>query len=150
MRSEASVEIDAPIEEVFDLTINHVPQWSKVVVEDTVVDAKPDTVGTKFRVVTEDRGRRMEFDGVVTACDPPRFHAIELTGSHFDLKTEYRFDDLSGRTRVTQIATANGKGLMKIPMALLGWMMSRSQCCAAEQELLGLKAYCEDSHAATS
>ena len=46
MKNEASVEIDRPIEEVFRLTNEHIPEWSIVVVEDQVIDEKPDGVGS--------------------------------------------------------------------------------------------------------
>ena len=105
MKNSASIEINRPIEDVFRLTINHVPEWSIIVVEDEVVENKNDGgVGTTFRTVTEDRGRRMEFAGVVTAHEPPHRSAIHLTGKMFDIDTEYHFEDLSGSTRVTQFA----------------------------------------------
>ena len=61
MKAEASVEINRPIEEVFDFTNNHVVEWSVTVVEDTVINETPDRVGTTFKCVTESRGQRLEF-----------------------------------------------------------------------------------------
>jgi len=143
MRHQASVEIDRPIDEVFQLTNDHVAEWSTVVVEEEVIGKKPEGVGTTFRTVTEDHGRRMEFDGVVTQYDPPRASAVRLTGDTFDIVAEYTFDDLDGRTRVTQQSSVNGKGLFKVFLVLCGWMMKKSSCRALEKELLGLKAFCE-------
>ncbi len=148
MRNAASIEIDRPIDEVFRMTTDHVAEWSIVVVEDEVVDAKPDGVGTTFRTVTEDHGKRMEFQGVITRYEPPRVHAIHLTGAVFDIDTQFTFDDLSGRTRVTQSADVTGNGLFKVLLFLFGCMMSRLHCRASEQELKSLKRFCENRNAA--
>ena len=40
MISEAVVEIARPIEEVFEFAIDHVPEWSRIVVEDKVIEAQ--------------------------------------------------------------------------------------------------------------
>ncbi|MFG0334909.1 MAG: hypothetical protein ACF8TS_16255, partial [Maioricimonas sp. JB049] len=80
MQSEGSIVIDRPIEEVFHLTCDRVPEWSLVVVEEETLERTPDGAGTRFRTVTEDHGRRMEFEGVVTRYEPPTLSAIQLTG----------------------------------------------------------------------
>lgn len=143
MRNEVSIEIDRPIDEVFRLTNEHVAEWSIIVVEDEVLDEKPEGLGTTFRTVTEEYGKRMEFQGVVTRYDPPHAKAIRLTGAMFDIETEFTFEDLSGRTRVTQAATVTGKGFAKLLMFLSGWMMGKSHCKASENELDSLKRFCE-------
>ena len=143
MRNEVSVEIDRPIDEVFRLTNEHLPEWSIIVVEDEVIDETPEGVGTTFRTVTEDHGKRMEFQGVVTRYDPPHANAVRMTGTMFDIETEFRFEDLSGRTRVTQTANVTGKGFFRLFMFVCGWMMNKSHCKASENELDSLKNFCE-------
>lgn len=71
MHSDGSVEIDRSIEDVFRLTNDHVAEWSIIVVEDEVLEETPDFVGSSFRTVTEENGRRMEFQGTVTHYKPP-------------------------------------------------------------------------------
>lgn len=143
MKSEASVEIDRPIDEVFRLTNEHVAEWSIIVAEDEVIDKKPNGVGTTFRTVTEERGKRMEFQGVVTKHDPPHVNAVRMTGDMFDIEAEYTFEDLSGRTRVTQKSVVTGKGLFGAFLKLFGWMMNKSSCKAQGNELQSLKKFCE-------
>jgi len=48
MKQQASVEIDRPIEEVFQYTNNNVAEWSLTDVEDEVIEEKPDRVGSTF------------------------------------------------------------------------------------------------------
>ena len=145
MQTETSIEIDRPIEQVFDLTKNHVAEWSTIVVEDEIIEDKNGDVGTRFRVVTEERGQRMEFDGIVTSYDPPNSASSRLVGLQFDIDVVYLFEDLGGRTKVTQVSEVTGKGFTKIMLALTGWMMKKSSCKAQYNELEGLKAFVEAS-----
>ena len=80
IKSEGSVEIDRPIDEVFRLTCDHVAEWSTIVVEDDVVETTSEGVGSTFRTVTMDRGKRRESEGVITRLDPPRFHRSMMMG----------------------------------------------------------------------
>lgn len=143
MQNEGSVEIDRPIYEVFRLTNEDVAEWSIVVVEDVLLDEANKGVGTRFRCVTEDHGKRMEFQGVVTAWDPPYASAVKLTGDMFDIEAAYAFEDLGNRTRVTQFSTVTGKGFMRLFFLLCGWIMKKSSGDALAKELNSLKKYCE-------
>ena len=133
----------APNAEVFDFTTNKVAEWSIIVVEDEVIEENPEGVGTTFRTITEENGQRMEFLGVVTWHDPPNASSAFLTGQQFDIEVEYAFEDLGGRTRVTQRSTVTGKGVIKLMFFFFGWMMNRSSCNAAENELNNLKRLLE-------
>ena len=143
MQTEGSVEIDRPIHEVFRLTTEDVAKWSIVVVEDEVIEVKPQGVGTRFRTVTEERGQRMEFQGVVTAHDPPYATAVKMIGPMFDIEAAYTFEDLGYRTKVTQFSTVTGKGFLKLFFLLCGWMFKKASRDALAKELNSLKAYCE-------
>lgn len=144
MLSEASVEISRPIEEVFEYTNNHVPEWSQTVIKDEVIDEKPGRVGTTFLCVTEDHGCQMDFEGLVTSYEPPTYSAIQLTGKRFDIEAEYIFEDLSGSTRVTQRSNVTGKGLAKVLFFLFGWLIRKSGCEAQQNELNNLKRCLEE------
>jgi hypothetical protein len=98
MQTEMSIEIERPITQVFDYTTNNVAEWCSVVVKDEVIDKKPEGVGTTFRVMTEERGHRMELDGVVTRHEPPTAHAVFMKGKQVDIEAEYFFKDLGGRS----------------------------------------------------
>ena len=123
-------------------TNDKVAEWSLTVVEDEMIEDK-DGVGTTFRCVTEERGRRMEFEGVVTVWEPPTRSAIQLIGKSFDIEAEYRFEDLNGRTRVTQESTVSGKGMVKVMFFLFGWLMNKQGCKAVQNELENLKSKLE-------
>jgi len=86
----------------------------------------------------------MDFQGVVTLWEPPTKSAISLTGKLFDIEVEYRFEDLNGRTRVTQESTVSGKGFVKIMFFLFGWFMNKQGCKAVSDEFESLKKKLED------
>jgi len=146
MQSQASVEIDRPTDDVFDATAN-VSEWSITCVEHELIDEKPEGAGTTFRIVTDDRGRRMEFRGVTTVHERPRRSAVHLEGDQFDIDVEYTFEDLAGRTRVTQDSKVQAKGLFRVFLFCFGWLFKRASCKAQENELASLKNYCEGAPA---
>lgn len=144
MQTEISVEIDAPIAQVFDFSINNLTEWSTLIVDDTVINETPEVVGSTFRIVTEERGRRMEFEGVVTHHDPPNAQSVFLKNDMFDLDVEYRFEDLGGRTRLTQGSTVHAKGFLKVMFSLFGWAMKKSGRESGVSELNNLKRILEE------
>ena len=139
-----SVEIGRPIEEVFDYTVNNAAEWSLIVVEEKVGEKAPVAVGSTFTTVTEERGRRMEFAGVVTRHDPPTAHSVVLMGEQFGIEADYLFERIAGGTRVTQRSTVSAKGLLKVMFLLLGWLMRKSSRNALERELSNLKRIIEE------
>lgn len=143
MFNEATLEIDAPIEKVFEVATNRVVDWSEIVVENEVLEETGDGVGTTFRVVTEERGNRMEFAGKVLKHDPPTANSVEMIGKHFDIFVDTTFVDLGGRTRMTHISNVRGKGFVRLMFTLFGWMMRKSSCDAQNKELENLKALAE-------
>ncbi len=149
MHTEGSIEIDCPRDDVFRLTNEHVAQWSEIVKEEETLTKTPNGVGSTFRTVTEERGRPMEFQGVVTAYEPPVRSKIQLMGEMFDLEVEYLFEDLGGRTRVTQVSDVHGKGIFGWILRLFGWAMKKSSCQALDKELQGLRRYCQQHGAST-
>jgi len=143
MDIQLSVDIDRPIEEVFEATGQDLCEWSVTCVEEELIEETPEGVGTTFRLVTEDRGRRMEFQGVVTRHEPPTVSEVHLVGPAFDLDVLYTFEDLGGRTRVTQESRIRGKGLWRPMVFLMTVFMRKSSCDAQQNELEALKAHCE-------
>lgn len=143
MQTQLSIDIDHPIDEVFVLATDHVTEWSVTCVEDEVIEEKPDGVGTRFRLVTEEGGRQMDFEGVVTEYDPPHRSRIDLIGKAFNIDVLYTFEEVDGRTRVTQSSEVQGKGAFRLLLPLMGWLMRKSSCKAQESELESLKRFCE-------
>ena len=145
MQTERTIEIDAPIEHVFDVANNRVGEWSTIVVEDKWSGGAKEGIGAEFDVVTEDRGKRMDFKGVVTAWNPPYESESDMFGKYFNIHVKNTLEDLGGRTRLTQVSNVNGKGFFKIMFALTGWMMKKGSCDSMDVELAGLKRVAEEA-----
>lgn len=143
METTRSIEIDQPIEVVFDYTLSNVSEWSNFVVEDEVTSAGPVEVGTTFHTITEERGKRMEFDGRVTKHEPPTAHSVVMQGKQFSMEVNYTFTEIDNRTQVTQHSQVHAMGFLKVMFALFGWAMKKSSCDALDKELASLKKYCE-------
>ena len=69
MRTEASVVIYRPIDGVFQLTNEHVSEWSQYVVEDEVIEKK---TGRREDDVPIGHGRKWPEDGVSGRHHPVR------------------------------------------------------------------------------
>ena len=141
MKTAGSIEIDKPIAEVFDYTVNNVPEWSNTVVEGKIVEQTPDGVGSQFHVLTRDSGgKRMEFDGTVTLNKRPTAQTVVMIGRQFDIEASYTFEDIVGRTRVNLISVVTPKGfMMKLMFLMVGPLGKRAGCKALEKELASLK-----------
>jgi hypothetical protein len=142
---KASVLINCPIHTAFALTNDHVTDWSSIVKEEEILNLTPDKIGSTFRTVTTEHGREMTFDGVVTAYTPPYTSGIRMEGKAFSLTADYKFEEVPEGTRVTQTSTVTGKGLFRILIPLMAFLMHKSNCQALQNELNQLKQYCEAS-----
>ncbi len=143
MNTKGSIDIECPIEHVFRCTNQDVTQWSTIVKEERILNKVDDGPGTTFVSVTEERGQRMEFQGVVTHWDPPHTSSIELSGEHFSIKVVYQFESIENGTRVTQDSYVRPEHwLMKIMFSTMGWLMKSGSCKALQEELESLKQYC--------
>ena len=104
-------------------------------VEDRVIEEKPEGVGTTVVTVTEEHGKRMEFQGGMTTCEQPRLSAIHLTGEMFNAEVEWEFEELASGTRVTQGSHGEAKGWFKALLCAIGWMMKKTSCKAMNDGL---------------
>lgn len=143
MKTQLHIDIDHPLGEVFQRTVHDVTKWSITCVEHEMLKETAEGVGAKFRLVTDDNGRRMEFMGTVTEHVPSSRSRIYLENKAMDLDVLYTFHETMTGTRVTQMSHAQGKGLFRIMLPLMGWMMKKSTCEAQRRELDSLKAYCD-------
>ena len=146
MKMAGSIEIDRPVQEVFDYTVNNVAEWSLVVVEDEPLDDKPLGAGSTFRFATEERGHRMEFTGEVVRHDPPTAHAAEMKSKLFDITGDYSFESLGpDLTRVTLRSTLQPKTfLIKLLFFVTSFFVKRANCKATAKELQNLKKLLEE------
>lgn len=148
MKLSASVTINRPIDIVFDLTNEHVAEWSNFVVSDEPIETTEEGIGSTFRRIIEEEGHRSEGNGTVTAFDPPNHSAVHMVWYHANIDTVFQFEKVSdNQTRVTQHLKITFKGLHKIMFICLLWVlagiMRKNDRKRIQDELESLKAFCE-------
>jgi hypothetical protein len=145
MRTQLSIEIDRPAEMVFDYTLNHSAKWSESIVSDELIEEQNGGgVGTTFRMVTEENGKRMTFRGEVTHWNRPTVSRCFLSGDAFDIDVEYQFESLGDRTRVTQHSRVLPKAIaLKVVFFTAGWLLKSVGKRALQKDLETLKRQLE-------
>ena len=145
MKSSYSIDIEAKPEHVFHWMddAQRVMQWVPNLIENEDLQITPEKVGSTFRQVYLENGRRMEMFGVVTAHEPNRRIRVEITGTSFDLDVDYRLDDLGGRTRVTQDTEVSFKGFLKVIGVIMMPLLKKSSQKQQEDSFAKLKQLSE-------
>ncbi len=145
MKSSLSIEIDASPERVFCWLedAERVMQWVPNIVENENLEVTEEKVGSTFRQVYVENGRRMEMFGLITEYEPNRQWNLEIDGSGFKLFLEYRLEDLGGRTRLTQDTDIQFKGLFKIIGLIMAPLLRKSSRKQHEDSFQKLKNLAE-------
>ena len=139
MNTSFTIDIDAPPATVFkwihDSERNL--QWLPNLVEAEVLHAEPGGVGSRFRHVYVENGRRMEMTGVVTVYEQDRYLACEIKGP-FELHVDYQLENVDGgRTRVTQHSAVQFNGAMMKLIGMLMRPMMRKMAAKNSQDSFG-------------
>jgi carbon monoxide dehydrogenase subunit G len=106
MRIQRSTEIDCPPQKLWPFIEEPEQQkrWMRGVLENTLTSPPPARQGSTFRMKIKEGMRVAEFDGEITAHDPPRRLEVRFWGGSFRpgmaMRADYRLADLGGRTRL--------------------------------------------------
>ncbi len=149
MKTTYSIDLNVAPEKVFHWLDDpkRVMQWVCNVEENENLHETEDKVGTKFRQIYVENGRRMEFHGTVTAYEENKRLAIEMQSKGFDLDVDYRLEKIAVGTRLTQNSQVHFKGLMKFIMPLFAPFMKKSGEKQLNEDFNKLKTLCENEAA---
>jgi uncharacterized protein YndB with AHSA1/START domain len=79
-------------------------QWMKGLQDNRQTSAGPTGVGATFRMTIKEGGKVAEYDGKLTAYDPPTRLALEMSGGNFPagmvIFVDYRLTGQNGGTRL--------------------------------------------------
>lgn len=147
MRAEATIEIAQPIEDVFDIAVNHIPEWSKAILKEEFIEESPDVVGARFRWATRSVGKQrgMTLYGTVARYQSPTFYAVSVAGSKFDVDIAMSFEAVADKTSVTLVVVLSSTTFFRVLSFLFRRLFTRLADEAVKVELLHLKEYCERS-----
>lgn len=127
MKTSKTTLIDAPAATVFLWLEDNdrLRQWVPNLIEDEPLVETPEKVGSKFRQVFLENGRRMEMVGEITEFVEHERLRVDITGKMFDLDADYVLVALSAtRTELTQNTEIKLKGLMRL-FAPIMFLMSK-------------------------
>src|SRR5262245_8948261 len=83
-------------------------KWMKGLLENRPTSEGPAGPGSTFAMKIQEGGRVSEYQGEVTACDPPRQLGIRFWGGGFPngmvMKVDYRLREEGGQTRLDYAA----------------------------------------------
>jgi uncharacterized protein YndB with AHSA1/START domain len=110
-----TVTIDRPAHDVFRFVANleNVPKWNYAIVETRKTSDGPVGIGTTYRQIRS-LPTRSEETLQVTELEPDRRFAVQGDLGPFVGTLTYEFEDVNGRTRLTNRADLEGRGLMKL------------------------------------
>lgn len=148
MKNSFEHDIAAPPERVFALVndASRLPDWVPNIVENEELEYQEGKVGSTFRQVYDERGHRMEFDGVTTAWEANRRLGVHLTGKSFDMDVDYHLEPIDTGTRLRQDSAVQFKGFWKVLGPLMCPFMKKSANKQLKESFEKLEAIClEDS-----
>lgn len=127
MKTSKTTIIDAPAATVFLWLEDNdrLKKWVPNIVEDEPLVETPEKVGSKFRQVFLENGRRMEMIGEITEFVENERLRVYITGKMFDLDVDYILAPLSEtQTELTQDSDIKFKGFMML-FAPIMFLMSK-------------------------
>jgi uncharacterized membrane protein len=134
-RYEHTVEIDCPVEEVFDF-ISHpenFPLWQESLLEIRREAEGPLRVGSEVTEVRSFMGRKMETTWTCTEHEPYERSSIEEEEGLVPFKGTFEFEALGESTLFTWTVETPGPRGIKVPSAIVGRMVRRQLAADSER-----------------
>jgi uncharacterized protein YndB with AHSA1/START domain len=142
-RNEASIEITAAPAEVFPwlAASERRCEWMGALTESEPLTEGSPEVGSRFRDVFEDLGRRVELEAEIVELEPPHAMTVQLVSKVFDATSSQRLEGLKGgRTRLTAVIETEYK---QRAARLAAPVVTRHAQRRLEQDLAHLKELVE-------
>jgi len=117
MKSSTTTLINAPAATVFLWLEDNdrLMRWVPNLVEDEALVDTPEKIGSKFRQVFLENGRRMEMTGEITAYVENERMRVDVVGDMFVLDADYTLKAIAdNQTELTQDTEIRFKGFMKL------------------------------------
>ena len=105
-RNEASIEITAAPAEVFLwlAASERRCEWMGALAESEPLTEGSPAVGSRFRDVFQDFGKRVQLEAEIVELEPPHAMIVHLVSKVFDATSSQRLEELEGgRTRLTAV-----------------------------------------------
>ena len=140
-----SVEVDKPIQHCWAILMDEsrMAEWAIGFKSAETIEGEPMTVGSKHRMVFEERGKEGVFIETITVIDPPREFSFDFDHEVMNSTVSMTFESVGAeRTRLSSYTDGRPtKLLLKIMMPFMVPQMKKRQF----QQLENLKAIMEAS-----
>jgi len=117
MRVEESIEINRPLEEVFNYVsdVANFPEWTAHTLEVRKDTVGPPQQGDRFTLAIKSVGRRFETPYERTSYEPNRRYIDRAVGGPIpNQQWEYTFEEIPGGTSLKRAVEAEPGGLLKL------------------------------------
>ncbi|MXY44262.1 MAG: hypothetical protein F4Y50_09505 [Dehalococcoidia bacterium] len=140
-----SLEVDKPIQHCWDILMDEsrMAEWAIGFQSIETIEGEPMTVGSKHRLVFEERGKELVFIETVKVIDPPREFTFDLDHEVMNSTVSMTIESVGAERTLLSSHTEGRptKLLLKIIMPFMVPQMKRRQF----QQLENLKAIMEAS-----
>ncbi len=145
MKITAETTIAKPPEEVFPWIAEpeNARKWQPGVKETEILAATPDRIGTTFRETVEEDGGALDMEGTITEFVPDRLIGFQIRSRVHDFAVRYRVEAEGRNTKVSIEADIRWKFPMNLVVLFAGRKMEAELRKQMQEELSGLKNYCE-------
>jgi hypothetical protein len=127
-RTQSSVVINRPVEEVFDfaMTLSNHPLWMRGVIEARQTSEGPLGVGSTGRLVERVLGRRVEAMWEITEYEQNRAMTAKSTLGPVSLVQQWGFEAVAGGTKVSLDQEIGlGRVLERLAGPPVAWLLRR-------------------------
>ena len=145
MKLTYTIDINSTPEIVFSWlgTPERAMMWQTSVSKTEILHETPNMIGTTFREVVEENGRRVEMNGVVTDYRKDQVLAMHLDSKYNNVDVEYRLEEIGGRTRLTMISNIRLRSFLRVLSIILWPAFKKKLLGQLNREYARLKELCE-------
>lgn len=145
MNISYSINIKSTPERVFHWLSDpdRAKMWMTGVVEYEILNKTSDMVGTTFREIIEENGKRVEMQGKVTGFKINQELAFFLHSDFHEVDVNFYLEKAAGSTRLTQVSDIRFHGLMKILVIFTGPFLKKKIYGQLKHDFATLKKLCE-------
>ena len=145
MKLTYTIDINSTPEIVFSWlgTPERAMMWQTSVSKTEILHETPNMIGTTFREVVEENGRRVEMNGVVTDYRKDQVLAMHLDSKYNNVDVEYRLEEIGGRTRLTMISNIRLRSFLRVLSIILCPAFKKKLLGQLNREYASLKELCE-------
>ena len=145
MKLTYTMDINSTPEIVFSWlgTPERAMMWQTSVSKTEILHETPNMIGTTFREIVEENGRRVEMNGVVTDYRKDQVLAMHLDSKYNNVDVEYRLEEIGGRTRLTMISNIRLRSFLRVFSIILWPAFKKKLLGQLNREYASLKELCE-------